>query len=77
MAAPQTPEDCRRQAEECEQRAAKMTDPYSRTTMLFVARRWRELADEGDASQARGTKPQADPPASTQGERPDAIKPRP
>ena len=35
-------------ATECERQAATMVDPFARATMLFVARRWRELADEDD-----------------------------
>ena len=38
----------RETAAECERQAASMVNAFARATMLFVARRWRELADEDD-----------------------------
>ena len=48
----ETRQKYREAAAACEQQAARMVDPSARATMLFVARRWRELADEDDPTES-------------------------
>jgi hypothetical protein len=44
----ETPQALRERAEECERQAADVTSPQYRETLLFVAARWRTLADEDE-----------------------------
>jgi hypothetical protein len=44
---PKTPQDFRDRADECERLAETATSPEIRETMIYVASRWRALA-EGD-----------------------------
>jgi hypothetical protein len=45
---PKTPEDYRERAAECK-RLAEDATPTTRETMLYLANRWRALADEDEA----------------------------
>jgi hypothetical protein len=45
---PDTPPTLRERAMECERQAAAATLPEVRKTLLHVASRWRELADEDE-----------------------------
>lgn len=65
MADPKTPQEYRQLADECERLANSMINPAARETMFFVARRWRDLADEEEAARAADrAKQQADLPES-------------
>jgi hypothetical protein len=44
----QTPDDFRERVAECERQATKARSPTVRETLVFVARRWRELAAEDE-----------------------------
>ena len=44
-----TPEQCLERAESCERCAAETSDEDTRETMLFLANRWRALAEEAVA----------------------------
>ena len=46
---PETPQELRDRAADCERQAAETTLPRVRETLLYVAARWRELADEDEA----------------------------
>src|SRR5258708_22936963 len=41
-----TPEECLKRAEQAEQRAAAVSDPANRDTLLRTAQQWRELAGQ-------------------------------
>jgi hypothetical protein len=61
-----TPKEYRERAVECKRLATDMVSPTAREIMLFVARRWRALADEGDgptstASNTTAPNPHSDP----------------
>ena len=43
---PMSVDDYRQRAEECDRLAASSTSPHVREIMLFVASRWRALADD-------------------------------
>jgi hypothetical protein len=45
----ETPQEFRDRAAECERKAAEVSAPEFRETLLYVASRWRELADEDEA----------------------------
>ena len=59
--AAETPQDFRDRADECERLAATATSPEARETMIYVASRWRAMAEE-DEKRLRLDKP-ADEPA--------------
>jgi hypothetical protein len=46
---PKTPQDFRERAAECERLAEKAIRPEYRETLLYVASRWRALAEEDEA----------------------------
>ena len=46
---PRTPQAFRERAEECERLADEATSLSVRETMLYLAMRWRALADENEA----------------------------
>ena len=46
-----TPQDLRDRAGECEQRAASAISAETRETLLYLAKRWRALADEDEAKE--------------------------
>jgi hypothetical protein len=50
---PETPDDYRRRAGECEQLAATAQDPCARNLLFQVAVRYRSLADEDERRQGR------------------------
>jgi hypothetical protein len=45
---PETPDDYRRRAGECEQLAVSAQEPSVRESLFHVAARWRALADEDE-----------------------------
>jgi hypothetical protein len=45
---PETPQMLRARAAECERKAAEVKSPEARESLLHVAARWRELADEDE-----------------------------
>jgi hypothetical protein len=53
---PRTPQDYRARADECERLAADAITPSTREIMLYLAARWRSLADADEA------KAQSSPP---------------
>jgi hypothetical protein len=55
----ETPQDFRDRAAECERLAEKATQPEPRETMLYVASRWRALAEE-DEARLKPSKPKID-----------------
>jgi hypothetical protein len=57
---PQTPQYFRERAAECQRLAEEIADPKNRETLLYVATRWRALADEDDPPKLS----KADPPAA-------------
>ena len=48
---PKTPQDYRDRAAECERLAADMWEPRARETLLYVASRWRAMANADEARQ--------------------------
>ena len=46
---PRTPQEFRERAAECERLAASAPTPETRETMLYVASRWRAMAEEDEA----------------------------
>jgi hypothetical protein len=58
----ETPQDFRDRAAECERLAATATNPEARETMIYVASRWRALAEE-DEKRLRSRKPKTEPAA--------------
>jgi hypothetical protein len=44
---------CRRRAEDCERAAARVSDPKVQAAYLYMARQWRELADQAEATELR------------------------
>jgi hypothetical protein len=46
---PASPKDYRERAAFCEESAAKAVSPETRDVMLFLAKRWRMLANEEEA----------------------------
>jgi len=51
--ATETPPDFRDRAAECDRLAATALNPKTRETMLYIASRWRALADENEARASR------------------------
>ena len=52
---PSTPaQECRARAKACEELAETATNPTTRETLLYLARRWRDLADADEAKDERG-----------------------
>jgi hypothetical protein len=47
---PKTPQDYRDRAHECERQADSATTAETREILLYLARRWRDLAAEDEAS---------------------------
>ena len=47
--APTSPPECRVRAKACEELAETATNPETRETLLYLAMRWRTLADEDEA----------------------------
>ena len=50
-----TPQEYRERAIACERLADRTTNPATRETMLYLAMRWRALADEADKTEPRTT----------------------
>jgi hypothetical protein len=46
-----TPQDYRDRANECEQRADSAAGPETREILLYLAKRWRDLAAEDEAKE--------------------------
>ena len=72
---PKTPQDFRARAASCERLADSATSPETRETMLYLASRWRALADQDEAKRkppdvSRAAQPQAQPSPSSDGESP-------
>ena len=59
---PATPQDFRDRAAECERLAATMQEPAARETLLYVASRWRAIADADERGHPAETK-DASPPS--------------
>ena len=46
-----SPQECRARAKACEELAETATNPETRETLLYLAKRWRDLADEDEAKE--------------------------
>jgi hypothetical protein len=53
--APTSPEECRARAKACEELAEAATSPETRETLLYLAMRWRDLADDDEAKDQHDT----------------------
>ena len=58
---PKTPQDYIDRATACEQAAAAAILPATRETLLYLAARWRALADEEEAKQQQQPSPRKRP----------------
>ena len=53
---PKTPQDYRDCANECERQADSATNPETREILLYLAKRWRDLAAEDEAKEQGKTR---------------------
>jgi hypothetical protein len=53
--APTSPQECRARSQACEQLAETATNPETREMLLYLAKRWRDLADDDEAKGRRDT----------------------
>jgi hypothetical protein len=51
------PQECCARAKECERLAETATNPETREMLLYLAKRWRDLADDDEAKGRRDTQP--------------------
>jgi hypothetical protein len=49
------PQECCARAKECERLAEAATNPETREMLLYLAKRWRDLADDDEAKGRRDT----------------------